>query len=73
MIGAANSVVDVSGFTLLQRTVPVGSRIRARAEVISVEDKGNGWVEVVTRFTIEREGEDKPVCVADNVGRALVA
>jgi acyl dehydratase len=49
------------------------SRIRATAEVASVEDKGNGWVEVVTRFTIEREGEEKPVCVADSVGRALVA
>jgi hypothetical protein len=26
---------------------------------------------VVTRFTVEREGEDKPVCVADSVGRFL--
>jgi acyl dehydratase len=49
------------------------SRIRATAEVASVEDKGNGWVEVVTRFTIERDGGEKPVCVADSVGRALVA
>lgn len=53
--------------------VPAGSRIRARAEVVSVEDKGGGWVEVVTRFTVEREGGEKPVCVADSVGRALVA
>jgi acyl dehydratase len=53
--------------------VPAGSKIHARAEVLSVEDKGNGWVEVVTRFTVEREGGDKPVCVADNVGRALTA
>ena len=53
--------------------VPAGSRIRATAEVASVEDKGSGWVEVVTRFTVEREGGEKPVCVADSVGRALVA
>jgi acyl dehydratase len=52
--------------------VPAGSRVRARAEIRSVEDLGNGWWHVVTRFTIEREGGDKPVCVADSVGRALV-
>jgi acyl dehydratase len=52
--------------------VPAGARIRARAEVTSVEDKGNGWVEVATRFTVEREDGDKPVCVAESVGRVLV-
>src|SRR5256885_13086336 len=31
--------------------VPSGSRIRARAEVISVDDVGGGWGQVVTRFT----------------------
>ncbi len=53
--------------------VPAGARIRARAEVLSVEEKGEGWVEVVTRFTVEREGGDKPVCVADSVVRLLFA
>jgi acyl dehydratase len=52
--------------------VPVGSRIRARAEVTSVEEKGDGWYEVVTRFTVEREGGERPVCVAESVGRALI-
>src|SRR5436190_23331576 len=63
------------GWNRVRFPAPVlaGSRIRARAQVASVEDKGNGWVEVVTRFTIEGEGGDKPVCVADSVGRALVA
>jgi acyl dehydratase len=51
--------------------VPVGAKIRARAEVVSVEEKGEGWVEVVTRFTVEREGADKPVCVAESVARFL--
>jgi acyl dehydratase len=51
--------------------VPSGSRVRARAEIVSVDDLGDGWWHVVTRFTIEREGGDKPVCVADSVGRAL--
>jgi len=27
----------------------------------------------VTRFTVEREGGEKPVCVAESVGRVLVA
>lgn len=52
--------------------VPVGSRVRASAEVIAVDDAGNGWFQVVTRFTLEVEGSDKPCCVAESVGRALV-
>ena len=52
--------------------VLVDSRLRATANVQSVEELEGGWYHVVTRFTIEREGGDKPVCVADNVGRALV-
>jgi acyl dehydratase len=51
--------------------VPAGSRIRATAEVTEVEDVGGGWWQIVTRFTVEVEGSDKPACVADSVGRAL--
>jgi acyl dehydratase len=51
--------------------VPAGARIRATAEVTEVEDVGGGWWQVVTRFTVEVEGFDKPACVADSVGRAL--
>ena len=51
--------------------VPAGSRIRATAEVAEVEEVGGGWWQVVTRFTVEVEGSDKPACVADSVGRAL--
>ena len=53
--------------------VPAGTRVRAKAEVISVEEVGGGWWQVVTRFTVEVEGSDKPACVADSVGRALEA
>jgi acyl dehydratase len=52
--------------------VPAGSRIRARAEIVSVKELGDGWWHVVTKFNVEGEGQDKPVCVAESVGRALV-
>jgi len=51
--------------------VPAGSRIRARAEVVSVDDKGGGWHQVVTRFTIEVEGGEKPCFVGDSVTRVM--
>ena len=53
--------------------VPAGTRVRARAEVLTVEDLGDGWWQVVTKYTIEGEQSEKPVCVAESVGRALVA
>jgi len=51
--------------------VPSGSRVRARGEVMSVDEAGNGWHQVVTKFTLEVEGNEKPCCVAEGVGRAL--
>ena len=52
--------------------VPSGSRIRATAEVVEIEDVGGGWFQIVTRFKVEAEGNEKPACVADSVGRALL-
>jgi len=51
--------------------VPAGSKVRATAEVVEVEEAGGGWWQIVTRFTVEVEGSEKPACVADSVGRAL--
>jgi acyl dehydratase len=53
--------------------VPARSRIRARAEVTTVDAIGDGWWHIVTKFTVEGEGQDKPVCVADSVVRLLFA
>ena len=53
--------------------VPSGSRVRARAQVKSVDDVGGGWFQVVTQFKVEVEGNEKPACVAESVGRALPA
>jgi len=51
--------------------VPIPSRLRASASVVSVDEIGGGWWQIVTRFTVEIDGGEKPVCVADSVGRAL--
>jgi acyl dehydratase len=53
--------------------VPAGARVRAKAEVVSVDDKGSGWHEVITRFTLEVEGNEKPCFVGDSVARVMAA
>ena len=49
--------------------LPVGSRIRMHATIASVDDVGGGSAHIVTTQTFEREGHDKPICVAQSVGR----
>ena len=48
--------------------VPVGSRLRAHFEVLEVTDV-EGGIQVVTKGTVERDGGEKPVCVAEMVSR----
>ena len=48
--------------------VPVGSRLRGRIVLISVEDIAGG-AQLIWQVTIEREGGDKPVCVAESITR----
>lgn len=50
--------------------LPSGSRVRMSATVVSV-DAVQGGAQVTTRCVFEREGSDKPVCVADSVARFL--
>jgi acyl dehydratase len=45
--------------------VRVGGRIRARAMLQDVQEKGSGQILLKTRFTVEIEGEQKPAMVAD--------
>ncbi|PJN36469.1 dehydratase [Streptomyces sp. CB02959] len=49
-------------------TVPVGSRLRARARIAEVTEV-TGGVQLTTVVTVEREGGEKPVCVAESVSR----
>jgi acyl dehydratase len=51
--------------------VPVDSKVRASIEVVSVDEVGGGWFQVVQRWTLEVEGSEKPCCVADSVTRLL--
>jgi acyl dehydratase len=81
--GFRKDLIQSEGFALgvnygwnkvrLPAPVPAGSRLRARAEVVSVDDVGGNWWQIVTRFTVEVEGNEKPACVAESVGRALPA
>jgi acyl dehydratase len=48
--------------------VPVDSRLRATFEVTEVEELAGGG-QVTMKATVEREGGDKPVCVAEVVFR----
>jgi acyl dehydratase len=46
-----------------------GARLRGSAQILSVEDLGEGAVQVKMRVTLEAEGVAKPVCVADTLSR----
>ncbi len=48
--------------------VPAGARIRGRFTLAKYE-KLDGGVQVTWNVTIEREGGDKPVMVAESIGR----
>ena len=48
-----------------------GSRVRANAEILAVEELDSG-VQAKVRVTLEVEGGDKPVCVADTLSRWYV-
>jgi acyl dehydratase len=50
--------------------VPVGSRIRCRFRVQSTEEVAGGEQAVIVA-TVEREGGEKPVCVAELVVRLI--
>ena len=49
--------------------VPVGSKVRARVTLKDVEEVAGGLQNTFS-VTIEREGGDKPVCIAEWVTRA---
>lgn len=52
--------------------LPVDSRIRLRATPSSVEETNPGQVNVITTLTVEADGIDKPILVAESIGRFSV-
>ncbi|HEY6779442.1 MAG TPA: MaoC family dehydratase, partial [Thermoleophilaceae bacterium] len=79
--GFRPSLIESTGFKLgvnygwnkvrFPAPVPVGSRVRASMETVSVDEVGGGWHQLTQRWTVEVEGGEKPVCVAESVGRVL--
>src|ERR687897_104039 len=51
--------------------VPTGARIRASLETVSVDEAGDGWYQLVQKWTVEIEGQEKPACFAESVVRLL--
>jgi acyl dehydratase len=49
--------------------VPSGSRVRARFTLLKFEQLADSGVQVTWKTVVEREGSDKPVLVAEWLGR----
>ena len=49
--------------------VPVGSELRARMKLISIEEIPENGAQMVWEVTFERKGSDRPVCVAESISR----
>ncbi|MES3001880.1 MAG: MaoC family dehydratase [Pseudomonadota bacterium] len=49
--------------------VPVGSRLRGRMKLLSCEPIDNGGIQMAWLVTVEREGSEKPVCIAESLTR----
>lgn len=48
--------------------VPVGSKIRDRITLKSLEEKGTNRILMTTTHTIEIEGQETPACIAETLG-----
>jgi acyl dehydratase len=81
--GFRKELIDATGFALgvnygwnkirFPAPVPVDTKVRAKAEVVATDEKGGGWYEVITRFTLETEGGEKPCFVGDSVTRVMAS
>ena len=49
--------------------VPVGSRVRGAADLVSAEDTKDGGVQTKVRVTVEIEGSERPGCVIETLSR----
>ena len=51
--------------------VPSGARVRASLETLSLDEVGDGWYQLVQKWTVEIEGQEKPAMFAESVVRLL--
>ena len=51
--------------------MPVGGRVRMHARLVAAEEIPGG-AQITTELTFEREGGDKPVCVAESLARVYL-
>jgi acyl dehydratase len=49
--------------------VPVGSRLRAAMKLLACDPIDNNGMQMTWLVTVEREGSDKPVCIAESLVR----
>ena len=49
--------------------VPVGSRLRAGLKLLACHPIDNDDLQITWEITVEREGADKPVCIAESLVR----
>jgi acyl dehydratase len=49
--------------------VPVGSRLRARMSLLACEAIPDNGYQMTWSIAVEREGSDKPVCIAESLTR----
>jgi acyl dehydratase len=52
--------------------VPVGSRLRATMKLLACEPIADNGVQMTWLVTVQREGSDKPACVAESLTRRYV-
>ena len=52
--------------------VPVDSRLRGRIKLLALEPVDNNGMQMTWQVTVEREGSDKPVCIAESLTRRYV-
>ncbi|MBW8846129.1 MAG: MaoC family dehydratase [Burkholderiales bacterium] len=51
------------------KPVPVGSRLRAGFKLLALDEVAGGARQLTVEVSIEREGSEKPVCVAESLAR----
>lgn len=81
--GFRDELVPLSGFGLgvnlgydrvrFPAPVRAGDAVRARMELVGVQERADGWWQLAQRFTIEVRGaqDGPPACVADSVIRVV--